>query len=223
MRNYIDTLFGDTTGVPRFSCCTPPEFIGLEFYTLNKQGDLIRRFENTIKGFIKHIHPRKLPLEALAFNRTWGLGGSCLLLFIFLAASGLLMLFVYHPSPEFAYASIQSLEREFVFGSMVRGIHYFSANILIIAIFFHMIRVFLTGGYRDIRRINWIIGLCTLGCVLLSCFTGYLLPWDQTAYWAITICINMFDYAPAGSFLKTTLVGGSSISARTLQGELLGS
>jgi quinol-cytochrome oxidoreductase complex cytochrome b subunit len=80
-----------------------------------------------------------------------------------------------------------------------------------------MLRVFLTGGYQKIRRINWIIGVFILGCVLLSCFTGYLLPWDQTAYWAITICINMFDYVPAGSFLKEILVGDSTISERTLQ------
>jgi len=138
------------------------------------------------------------------------------MLFILLAASGLLMFFAYHPAPEFAYNSIQFLEKRFIFGRMVRSIHYFSANMLAIVMFFHMSRVFLTGGYQKIRRTNWIIGLCILGCVLLSCFTGYLLPWDQTAYWAVTICINMFDYIPAGAFLKTILFGGNSVSARTL-------
>lgn len=127
------------------------------------------------------------------------------------------MLFAYKPVPEYAYSSIQYLENDFIFGRLIRGMHYFSANLIVIAVFFHMLRVFFTGGYHGTRQKNWIIGLCIFGLILLSCFTGYLLPWDQTAFWAVTICLNMFDYLPAGSLLKAMFVDGGGISEKTLQ------
>ncbi|MEN8210311.1 MAG: cytochrome b N-terminal domain-containing protein [Thermodesulfobacteriota bacterium] len=148
---------------------------------------------------------------------TWALGGMSLVLVMLLAGSGTLMLFSYQPFPEFAYASVEHLENKFIFGQMTRGIHYFSANLLVMIVFAHMLRVFFTGGYQGKRRLNWIIGLCIFSVVLLSCFTGYLLPWDQTAFWAVTICINMFDYVPAGSFLKSFFTNGHGISEKTLQ------
>jgi quinol-cytochrome oxidoreductase complex cytochrome b subunit len=131
--------------------------------------------------------------------------------------SGALMLFSYQPFPHFAYTSVQALESQFVFGRMTRSVHYFSANLLVILLFCHMLRVYFTGGYQGKRRVNWIIGLCILCLTLLSCFTGYLLPWDQTAFWAITICINMFDYIPAGDIFKGFLLDGNSVSEKTLQ------
>jgi quinol-cytochrome oxidoreductase complex cytochrome b subunit len=84
-------------------------------------------------------------------------------------------------------------------------------------VFGHMLRVFFTGGYQGKRRLNWIIGLGVLGLILLSCFTGYLLPWDQTAFWAVTICINMFDYVPAGEFFKGLISSNNEVSEKTLQ------
>ncbi len=177
----------------------------------------IKDAANTITAFVKHIHPKKVPLEALAFNRTWGLGGFCLVLLSLLAGSGILMQLTYQPIPELAYASVEYFENRFIFGKFVRSIHYLSANILAVFIFVHMMRVFFTQGFQGIRRVNWLIGLCLLFFVLLSCFTGYLLPWDQTAYWAVTIGIHMLDYVPAGDFLKTVLFSGSGISDKTLQ------
>ncbi len=145
------------------------------------------------------------------------MGGMCLVLILMLMGSGVLMLFSYQPFPEYAYASVQFLENQFVFGRMIRSLHYFAANILVVMIFGHMLRIFLTGGYQGKRKLNWIIGLCVLCLILLSCFTGYLLPWDQTAFWAVTISINMFDYVPAGGFLKGFLIGGDGVSEKTLQ------
>lgn len=126
------------------------------------------------------------------------------------------MLFSYQPVPELAYASVQTLENQFVFGQMIRNMHYFSANLLVVLICCHVLRVFFTGGYQGKRRLNWIIGVCVLCLVILSCFTGYLLPWDQTAFWAVTICINMFDYVPAGSLLKGLVMGSHGVNEKTL-------
>ena len=140
-----------------------------------------------------------------------------LILVMLLAGSGMLMLFSYQPFPEFAYASVELLENQFIFGRLIRSMHYFSANLLVMIVFAHMLRVFFTGGYQGKRRLNWILGLCIFSLVLLSCFTGYLLPWDQTAFWAVTICINMFDYVPAGGFLKSLFTNHDGVSEKTLQ------
>jgi len=141
----------------------------------------------------------------------------CLVLVTLLMGSGTLMLFSYQPFPESAYTSVQFFENQFIFGRMIRSLHYFAANLIVVMVFVHMLRVFFTGGYQEKRKLNWIIGLCVLSLILLSCFTGYLLPWDQTAFWAVTICINMFDYVPAGDFLKEFLINGDGVSEKTLQ------
>ena len=150
-------------------------------------------------------------------KNTWGLGGLSLVLVMILMGSGALMLLSYQPFPELAYSSVLSLENSFIFGKITRSIHYFAANFLVIFMFCHMLRVFFTGGYQGKRRVNWIIGVTIFGLVLLSCFTGYLLPWDQTAFWAVTICMNMFDYVPLGSFLKGLFISGNEVSEKTLQ------
>ena len=141
----------------------------------------------------------------------------CLVLVMVLMGSGALMLFAYQPFPESAYASVRFFENQFVFGRMIRSLHYFAASLIVVMVFGHMLRVFFTGGYQGKRKLNWMIGLCILSLILLSCFTGYLLPWDQTAFWAVTICINMFDYVPAGDFFKGLLISGDSVGEKTLQ------
>jgi len=143
-----------------------------------------------------HLHPAKIPAAALDIRRTYGLGGMCLVLLIILAFSGSLMLFAYTPVPGEAYASVQGLENNYIFGKFIRSLHYFSANLLVIICTAHMFRVFFTQCFHRPRQFNWIIGLCLCALILLACFTGYLLPWDQTAYWAVTICLSMFDYLP---------------------------
>lgn len=177
----------------------------------------ISQVSTSFSSFIKHIHPRKIPLKALELKTTWALGGLCLVLVMMLMGTGILMLLAYQPFPELAYGSVQTLENQFIFGRMIRSMHYFAANFLVILMLCHALRVFFTGGYRGKRKVNWIIGVCVLSLVLLSCFTGYLLPWDQTAFWAITICINMFDYVPAGSFLKGLIITPNGVNGKTLQ------
>jgi quinol-cytochrome oxidoreductase complex cytochrome b subunit len=150
-------------------------------------------------------------------KNTWALGGLSLILVMVLMGSGLLMLLSYQPFPELAHESVRNLENQVLFGRITRSIHYFSANLIVILMFCHLLRVFFTGGYRGKRRSNWIIGLFLMSLILLSCFTGYLLPWDQTAFWAITICINMLDYFPAGSFLKGFIISSKGVGEKTLQ------
>jgi quinol-cytochrome oxidoreductase complex cytochrome b subunit len=127
------------------------------------------------------------------------------------------MMFAYEPSPDRAWRSINSLQGDTLFGELIRGVHYWSANLLIPITVLHLLRVFLTGAYHGRRRINWHIGLGIIFFVLMSGFTGYLLPWDQTAYWAITICTEMLGQVPAiGPAIQGIVLGGTEIGPATM-------
>lgn len=160
-----------------------------------------------------HLHPPRIPHAALALNRTWGLGGMCLLLILVLTFSGTLMLFVYSPVPADAYDSVRRLQSEFIFGAFIRSLHYYSANLLVILAAAHLFRVFLTQCFHRPRQFNWIIGLGLFALILTACLTGYLLPWDQTAYWAITICLALVEYIPLPSefALKEMAITGHTL------------
>lgn len=167
--------------------------------------------------FLLHLRPIRLPASTLRWTHTFGLGGSSLVLFSVLAATGILMMLHYHPSPDTAWRSVWQLEREVSFGALVRGTHWWSANLLIVVLLAHTARVFLTGGYHGPRRFNWVIGCCLLASVLAAAFTGYLLPWDQLAYWAVTISTGMLEYVPLlGEPVQRVLRGGEAIGAATL-------
>ncbi|VVS91408.1 cytochrome b N-terminal domain-containing protein [Desulfoluna spongiiphila] len=169
------------------------------------------------ENLILHIHPRKVPLASLTFTLTWGLGGMCAVLFFLLAASGMLLLFVYEPFPEKAYQSVLTLQNEVLFGQLVRNIHYWSANFLILAAFLHLLRVFYTGAFHSVRQFNWVIGVFLFTGIILSNFTGYLLPWDQLSYWAVTISTGMTEYIPlVGGWFQTTLQGSDDTGSHTL-------
>ena len=128
--------------------------------------------------------------------------------------TGILLLLVYEPSTERAYASILILTGEVPFGQWVRNIHHWSANLLAIVAVLHLLRVVLTGAFGSGRRLNWVIGLLLLFLLLSSNFTGYLLPWDQQAYWAVTICTGMLGYIPSvGIWLQELLRGGAEVAA----------
>jgi quinol-cytochrome oxidoreductase complex cytochrome b subunit len=148
---------------------------------------------------------------------TFGLGGSALVLWVTLAFSGILMLLVYQPVPQVAYDSVRTLMNAVRFGPLVRGVHYWSANLLIAVVLLHVARVVFTGAYHRPRRLNWVIGASLLVGVLASAFTGYLLPWDQRAFWAITISTSMLSYIPLlGEMLQQVVRGGAVIGSDTL-------
>ena len=149
------------------------------------------RKRSIFDNLILHIHPRTLPEDTLKFTLTWGLGGMPLVLAILLALTGILLLFVYEPSPDKAYESILVLQNHVPFGQLIRNIHHWSGNILVILSFLHLLRVYFTGAFHNARQFNWVIGVFLMLLVLFSNFTGYLLPWDQLAFWAVTIAANI--------------------------------
>jgi quinol-cytochrome oxidoreductase complex cytochrome b subunit len=131
--------------------------------------------------------------------------------------TGLLLKFVYEPNPVSAYASILVIQNEVLFGQLIRNIHHWSANLLVLIVFLHMLRVFFTGAFHSPRQFSWIIGLGLFGLVLLANFTGYLLPYDQLAYWAVTVATGMLAYIPGiGTLLQEMVRGGSDIGPSTL-------
>jgi quinol-cytochrome oxidoreductase complex cytochrome b subunit len=134
-----------------------------------------------------------------------------------LFGSGLMLKFVYQPVPDRAYASIVYLQQNIFFGQLIRNVHHWSANTLLIVVFLHFLRVFFTGAFHPPRQFNWILGLAMFLAVLTSNITGYLLPWDQLAFWAITVCTGMLEYLPGiGSWLQNLVRGGSEIGPATL-------
>jgi len=158
-----------------------------------------------------------VPEETLALERTFGLGGAALILFLVLIASGALLLFAYEPSTERAYGAVRALEDEVPFGSFVRAIHHWAGNLFLVVAALHLLRVLYTGAFLPPRRFNWLLGLGLLALAALGNFTGYLLPWDQLAYWAVTIGTGMLKYVPlAGEALVRMARGGSDVSPKTL-------
>lgn len=145
------------------------------------------RSEAFFNSFLLHIQPAKIEKHALRFTYTFGLGLLSMYLFILLTISGLLLMFVYVPSTEQAYGRMQDLHASVSFGYVLRGMHFWSANAMIACVFFHMCRVFYTGAYKAPREFNWVIGVILMVLTLVLGFTGYLLPWDQLAFWAITV------------------------------------
>jgi len=183
---------------------------------LNPMNDR-RRYQSLFNSLMLHFRPRVVPHRTLEFRFTWGLGGMAVVLVMLSIATGLLLKFAYQPFPDRAYDSIIILQNEILFGQFVRNIHHWSGNFLLIVVFLHLLRVFFTGALRAPRQFNWIIGLSMFFLVLVSNFTGYLLPWDQLAFWAVTICTGMLAYIPgAGPWLQQLFRGGIEIGPATL-------
>jgi quinol-cytochrome oxidoreductase complex cytochrome b subunit len=173
-----------------------------------------RRFFNTL---ILHFRPRTVPERTLELTLTWGLGGMAVVLVLMLMGTGVLLKFIYEPFPERAYESILYLQRDVLFGSLIRNIHHWSGKLLLIVVFLHFLRVFFTGAFHPPRQFNWIIGLGLFCTVLFSNFTGYLLPWDQLAFWAVTICSGMLEYIPGvGRWIQNLIMGGPEVGLATL-------
>jgi quinol-cytochrome oxidoreductase complex cytochrome b subunit len=140
------------------------------------------------------------------------------LLIVIQLITGVLLRFYYTPVPAEAYNSVVFLKTQVLFGQFIRNLHYWSGVFLLLVAFLHFLRVFLTGAYRDVRKVNWLFGLFLLVLIVLLNFTGYLLPWDQLAYWAITVSTNIIGYLPlVGESLRIAIIGGNELNAGTLQ------
>ena len=174
-------------------------------------------YRDWFNSLILHFRPRAVPERTLAFNLTWGLGGMAVVLVTVLFVTGLMMKLAYQPVPDRAYDSIVYLQNTILFGQLIRNLHHWSGNALLLVMLLHLLRVFFTGAFHWPRQFNWIIGLLMFILVLGSNFSGYLLPWDQLAYWAITICTGMLEYIPGiGAGLKKLILGGTDIGPGTL-------
>ncbi len=155
-----------------------------------------------------HLHPVKSRASGLRLSYTWCMGGISFFLFLALTVTGVLLMFYYRPTVEYAYNDIIAL-REHVPLGIMRELHRWGAHAMVIAVWLHMYRVFLTGSYKPPREFNWNVGVILLVLTLLLSFTGYLLPWDQLAMWAITVGSNM---ARATPFLGSEGPGASFLA-----------
>jgi quinol-cytochrome oxidoreductase complex cytochrome b subunit len=145
------------------------------------------------------------------------LGSASMFLFVMQGLTGIFLSVYYTPSPDHAYDSIQYIMNGVAFGWLIRGIHHWGASLMVIVVFIHMIRVFVTASYKYPRELNWLIGVGLLLCTLGMGFTGYLLPWNQKAYWATTVGTSIAGSVPwIGPFILKALRGGSDLSALTL-------
>lgn len=170
-----------------------------------------------ISSLFLHFHPARVSRHALQPTYTFALGLVAVILFVVLSVTGLALMLYYVPYPPEAYRSMKDLQFVVTFGVILRNMHRWSAHAMVAVVFFHMCRVFWTGSYKTPREFNWIIGVILFLLTLALSFTGYLLPWDQLSYWAITVGTNIAAYAPLlGDRLKYLLLAGHVIGPMTL-------
>ena len=164
-----------------------------------------------------HILPVKVRLRAIRFGYTFYLGMISFFLFVILTITGVLLMLYYQPAVPHAYEAMKDLRYVVTSGVFLRNLHRWSAHAMVLAVFLHMIRVFYAGAYRPPREFNWVVGVVLFLSTLLLSYTGYLLPYDQLSYWAVTVGTNIAAYTPfVGHQIQFLLLGGNSIGENTL-------
>jgi cytochrome b-561 len=170
-----------------------------------------------ISSLFLHIHAARVNRHVLKPTYTFALGLISGILFLVLSVTGFALMLYYVPYPPEAYRSMKDLQFVVTFGIVLRNMHRWSAHAMVLIVFLHMCRVFWTGSYKAPREFNWVVGVLLLLLTLGLSFTGYLLPWDQLAFWAITVGTNIAAYAPmVGDQVKFLLLGGHVIGPMTL-------
>ena len=189
-----------------------------------------------LSNLILHLHPVSLPTHALRLGFTWCMGGITAFLFLVETLTGVLLMFYYRPTVQWAYHDMLAL-RDVVSLGVLRELHRWGAHAMVITVMLHMLRVFLTGSYKPPREFNWVVGVVLLLLTFLLSFTGYLLPWDQLSLWAVTVGSNMAGSVPVlgadgpghqllkvggvemitdGSDVRFALLGARTVSEETL-------
>ena len=177
------------------------------------RGRALQGFSN----FFLHVYPIKVPARVLRLRYSFRLGFIATVLFGLLTLTGVYLMFFYTPSVGSAYGDMQVIRTGVGFGQLVRNVHRWSAHLMVLVLFLHLIRVFYAGAYKKPREFNWVIGVVLLLLTLGLSFTGYLLPWDQLSYWAVTVGTNLVHYVPfVGNTLQDLLIGGPQIGQPTL-------
>ena len=173
--------------------------------------------EAIVKNFWLHWFPAKVARASMDWNYSFWLGTASASLLLILTITGVMLMFFYVPSTERAYGSIKDLEYAVSFGRILRNQHRWAAEGMVAVVYIHMARVFFTGAYRGTRAINWVVGVVLFLATLFLSFTGYLLPWDQLAFWAITVGTSIAKQAPlVGPTIQFLLLGGNEIGQQTL-------
>ncbi|MBI4816080.1 MAG: cytochrome b N-terminal domain-containing protein [Deltaproteobacteria bacterium] len=178
-----------------------------------------------------HLHPVQVRRHGLRARYTWGMGGLSFLTFLVTVVTGVILMFYYRPTHTLAYLDMKNLEHEIPFGMIQRNMHRWAAHAMVITVWLHMLRVFLSGSYKKPREFNWVIGVALLTLTMLLSFTGYLLPWDQLAMWAVTVGTNMAAATPFLGYqgpgaeltgvtdrtdIRALLLGGPNVGGETL-------
>ncbi len=180
--------------------------------------------DSIIDNLLLHWFPNKVLKRSYAFGYSFWLGTISMSLFLIMAVTGIILMFLYVPSVERAYSTMKDIHYVVSYGWLLRGIHRMSAHFMVAAVFFHLLRTFYTAAYRNSpkmikgdRRINWLLGIVLLVLTLALSYSGYLLPWDQLAYWALVIGSNVAKQVPViGDQIKSVLIGGTQIGQSAL-------
>jgi cytochrome b-561 len=177
------------------------------------RGRALQSFSNVFL----HVYPVKVPNRVLRLRYSLRLGFIAAVLFGILLVTGVYLMFVYTPSVGSAYGDMQNLKTGVGFGQLIRNVHRWAAHLMVLVVALHMVRVFYAGAYKKPREFNWVIGVMLLLLTLAFSFTGYLLPWDQLSYWAVTVGTNLVHYVPlVGNKLQDLLIGGAQVGQTTL-------
>ena len=164
-----------------------------------------------------HLHPTRIHKTHVKITHTYCLGGLSFFMFLGLTVTGVMLMFYYVPSVNLAYQNVADLETNVRFGMLIRNLHRWMAHAMVITVLLHMMRVFYMGAYKPPREFNWVVGVILLVLTLLLSFTGYLLPWDQLALWAITVGTNIAGAAPIlGGQSRFVLIGGFEVGPGAL-------
>src|SRR5215472_5217755 len=191
--------------------------LGRSIFRVGLPGSNLERAQVAISSFFLHFQPAKVNRRALKFRTTLGLGLISLYLFLILIATGVLLMFYYVPSTESAYQNMKDLEFVVTAGQVLRNMHRWAAHLMVLFVALHMCRAFYTAAYKPPREFNWVIGVGLFLMTLALSFTGYLLPWDQLAFWAITVGTSIAGYAPViGQKLKFLFLGGHIVGESAL-------
>lgn len=203
MEKLIDRITNSEAWKSVFRSGSPNSNLGKSLYIFN--------------NFFLHVLPVKSKESSVRFGATFYLGFITLVLFIILVTTGIFLMLYYRPSVPQAYWDMKDLQFVVSNGVFLRNLHRWSAHAMVATVFLHMLRVFYAGAYRPPKQFNWVVGTILLVLTLFLSYTGYLLPWDQLAFWAVGVGSNMANAAPLiGAKVKFLMLGGNSIGENTL-------
>ncbi len=191
--------------------------VGRSIFRVGPPRSNLERSQAMVSSFLLHVQPAKVSRHSLRASYSLGLGLISLYLFFILTGTGVLLMFYYVPSTTQAYDRMKDLQFVVSAGLVVRNMHRWAAHLMVAFVMLHMCRVFYTGAYKQPREFNWLLGVGLFLTTLGLSFTGYLLPWDQLAFWAITVGSNIAGYAPVvGPGIKYLLLGGNTVGQEAL-------